>query len=190
MHFLPLLTLVSFTIPSAPEPLSSDPLTCAISAVASKGQAQPENVTIRIAEQGELAPSTEAHTSDPDSEGNQVIRINPDYLAIYDSPESKCGYLTAILFHEYQHTSEYGSPSIAPETGYGNDYCSHLDIWESALLFLCGLIAELIEQGHTEAADELCILSRAWTGVVHGQHEKRLEDCPSHNPTPGVSCNC
>lgn len=145
-----------------------DPIPLAIAELTGAGCPPPSGYSIGRAEPGSLPPTTLGRT---DSE-EKTIEIDLGKVGHFinhtggGEDSEIIAIVKELLWHEYQHTEAYGSPSIPPATGYGNDICGHVDIYADSVSWTCETIEQ--RQSDDEGTESLCALNRTLVDVYNG----------------------
>ena len=142
----------------------------------------PAGTSISWAQPGALPANLPgfAESEDPGiPAGNTAIVVNPLVVAEFwsrgASAQETCDVVAAVLFHEYQHTPEYGEPSTDGEPGWGNGICAHIDVFISTQDFICQLIDTRKSEGLS--VYYLCRLADRYVGVINSNLPARNSAC-------------
>ena len=161
---------------SASTAIGYDPLALAQEALETANNPPPNGYTIREAKAGELK---EGELARADSDGKTiVVDVAQVGAATHENDEGAASFVAVLgelLWHEYRHTEDYGTPSTPPSTGYGNGPCLHIALYADSIAHLKATIADTAQANGD--IKTLCNLLQGWLHVHNSNLAHHNNNC-------------
>ena len=175
------------SLSASPAP-TYDPLHAAQNYLASAGFTAPEGSTIGYGTAEDMPKNALGHTDSATGD----IAINGEYVDNFIShfptdPAQDILIYASVLFHEYQHTDDYGDPSEDGEDGYNNGFCQHMSVIAAQAEFMCEGIGGLAASGG--ALDGACTFHQDQASAWNTNLDRIQSECGDQHASKIWRCN-